>query len=111
MTGCEDTLVAFLLDQADAAALDHIRTCPRCRAEEPVVRSLAVRLAADPAPTPPPTLAPRVLAAAGPLLARNAERAAWRAAWPAVARALGAALVPVPAILIFDVALVHAIYT
>ena len=105
MTGCEDALVAFLLDQVDAAAVDHIRTCPRCRAEQPAVRALAVRLAADPAPTPPPTLAPRVLTAAGPLLARNAQGAAWRAAWPAVARALAAALIPLPAILVFDVPL------
>jgi len=111
MTGCEDALVAFLLDQVDAAAVDHIRTCPRCRAEQPAVRALAVRLAAGPAPTPPPTLAPRVLTAAGPLLARNAQGAAWRAAWPAVARALAAALIPLPAILVFDVALVRAIYS
>jgi len=111
MTGCEDVLMALLLDQADAAALDHVRTCVRCRAEEPTVRALAMRLAADPAPAPPPTLAPRVLAAAAPLLARNAQRAAWRVAWPAVARALTAALLPLPAILVFDVALVRAIYT
>ena len=63
MTGCEDALVAFLLDQVDAAAVDHIRTCPRCRAEQPAVRALA------------------------------------------------AALIPLPAILVFDVALVRAIYS
>ena len=111
MTGCDDVLTALLLGQADAAALAHVHACPRCRAEEPAVHAVAAQLAAESAPTPQPSLAPRVLAAAGPLLARNAQGAAWRAAWPAVARALAAALVPLPAILVFDVALVRAIYT
>ena len=110
MTGCDDVLTALLLGQADVAALEHVRTCPRCRAEEPAVQALAAQLAADPGPTPPPSLTPRVLTAAGPLLARNARRGAWRATWPAVARALAAALLPLPAILVFDVALVRAIY-
>jgi hypothetical protein len=47
---------------------------------------------------PPPGLAGRVLRAAAPLLARNARRATW----PAVARALAAALVPLPLIAFFD---------
>jgi hypothetical protein len=110
VTDCQDVLTALLLDQADATMLAHVRTCPHCRVEEPVVRALAAQLAADPGPTPPPSLAPRVLAAAAPLLARNARHAAWRTTWPAVARALAAALLPLPAILVFDVALVRAIY-
>jgi len=110
VTDCQDVLTALLLGQADASVLAHVRTCPRCRAEEPALRTLATRLAADLGPAPPPSLAPRVLAAAAPLLARNARRAAWRTTWPAVARALAAALLPLPAILVFDVALVRAIY-
>ncbi|HYV58123.1 MAG TPA: hypothetical protein VE911_11275 [Candidatus Nitrosopolaris sp.] len=110
MTDCQDVLTALLLGEADTTALVHVRTCARCRAEEAAMHALAAQLAADTGPTPPPSLAPRVLAAAAPLLARNARRAAWRTTWPAVARALAAALLPLPAILVFDVALVRAIY-
>jgi len=110
VTDCQDVLTALLLGEADTTALVHVRTCARCRAEEAAMHALAAQLAADTGPTPPPSLAPRVLAAAAPLLARNARRAAWRTTWPAVARALAAALLPLPAILVFDVALVRAIY-
>src|SRR5439155_308694 len=107
MTDCDDTLTALLfrgtLDH-DAAA--HLAACPRCRAERAAVESLARTLAAAPVPAPPLGLTWRLLAAAEPLLARNARRAAW----PTVALALAAALLPLPAILLLDFYLVRAAF-
>src|SRR5438128_52052 len=62
--------------------------------------------AAPPGPTPPPGLATRVLGAAEPLLARNARRAAGSI----LARALAAALLPLPVILLLDFYLVRAAF-
>jgi hypothetical protein len=106
MTGCDDIRAARLLGEPlDSAAAAHVRGCPRCRADEAVVLPLARALAAEPA-APAPGLTGRVLTAAAPLLAAQARRAArWR-----LARALAAALVPLPAIVLLDLSLVRAAY-
>ena len=107
MTDCDETLTALLFGRAlDRDAEAHLAACPRCGAERAAVEGLERTLAAAPGPTPPPGLAPGVLGAAEPLLARNARRAAW----PTFARALAAALLPLPAILLFDFYLVRAAF-
>src|SRR5690348_2634852 len=107
MTDCDDTLTALLFRGApgpDVAA--HLATCPRCRAERAAVEGLARTLAAAPVPAPPLGLTWRLLAAAEPLLARNARRAAW----PTFARALAVALLALPAILLLDFYLVRGTF-
>jgi hypothetical protein len=107
MTDCDQTLASLLFHRAvDRDAAAHLAACPRCRAEQAAVESLARRLGAAPVPAPPPALATRVLVAAEPLLLQNARRAAW----PTLARALAAALVPLPAILLLDFYLVRAAF-
>ena len=107
MTDCDDTLTMLLLRGAlDRDAAAHLAACPRCRAEQAAVEGLARTLAAPPGPTPPPGLATRVLGAAEPLLARNARRAAGSI----LARALAAALLPLPVILLLDFYLVRAAF-
>ena len=106
MTDCDETLTTLLLRGAlDRDAAAHLAACPRCRAESAAVEGLARTLAA-PGPTPPPGLATRVLGAAEPLLARNARRAAGSI----LARALAAALLPLPVILLLDFYLVRAAF-
>ena len=94
---CDEGLTALLFGDAAAAAA-HLAGCARCRMERADVERVRGVLAAAPEPVPPPGLAARVLRAAAPLLARNARRATW----PAVARALVAALLPLPLIAFFD---------
>ncbi len=107
MTDCDDTLTRLLFRGApDADVAAHLAACPRCRAERAAVESLARTLAAAPVPAPPLGLTWRLLAAAEPLLARNARRAAW----PTFALALAAALLPLPAILLLDFYLVRAAF-
>jgi len=105
MTTCDDVLATLLLGQPlDAAAEAHVDACDRCSAEAPVVRTLAEGLAAF-APSPPaPGLSAAVLRVARPLL-----REARRARWAAVARALAAALVPLPLIVLLDATIVRAL--
>ena len=106
MSDCDDIRTARLLGEAlpaDAAA--HLRSCARCLADEAVVPGLARALAAAPV-VPAPGLAARVLTAAAPLLAANARRATRRR----LVRALAAALVPLPAIVLLDLSLVRAAY-
>lgn len=93
---CDESLTALLF--GDAAAQAHVAACPRCQDQRGGVERARRTLGAAPEPVPPPGLAARVLRAAAPLLARNARRATW----PAVARALAAALVPLPLIAFFD---------
>jgi len=107
MTDCDETLTALLFGRAlDRDAAAHLAACPRCRAERAAVEGLARTLAAAPGPAPPPGLATRVLGAAEPLLARNARRAARSI----LARALAAALLPLPVILLLDFYLVRAAF-
>jgi hypothetical protein len=58
-------------------------------------------------PPPPPNLTPRVLAAVAPLLAAHARRTSWRT----FLRPLLVALLPLPLILVADVAIVTTLYT
>jgi len=105
MTTCEDVLASRLLDQPlDAAAEAHARTCDRCAAESPIVDRVAGALAAFVPPPAAPALGAAVLRAARPAL-----RAARRARWAAVARALAAALVPLPLIVLLDAAAVRGL--
>ena len=107
MTDCDDVRTAFLSRRVPDAALDtHVAACPRCAEEREAVRRVAAALAADVAPAAPADLVLRVRRAAEPLLERNARRAAW----PALARALGAALLPLPAILFVDFHALRAAY-
>jgi hypothetical protein len=107
MTGCDDILTALMLRAPlGAEAEAHVAGCSRCAAERVSVLRIADALAAGAAPEPPPALSLRVLAAAEPLLARNARLATW----PAVARALGAALLVLPVLLFVDWQLVRTIH-
>jgi len=108
MTSCDDVLEALALAATPDPAVDrHVAGCPRCRTHAPAMRALAARLAGAPAPAPPATLADDVLRTAAPLLRRHARRSAWM---PLV-RAIGAALLPLPAILAVDAYLLHTLYT
>jgi hypothetical protein len=104
---CDDVLSAIMLGlplPPDGAS--HVAECARCRAESALARQVAATFAADEPPPPSSALATRVLAAAEPLLAARRRRVDW----PLVLRALGAALLPLPLILVVDVALVGVAY-
>jgi len=101
MTECDEVRTMLLSGRAlDAGSASHLAACPRCSAEQAAVRALAAY--AVPAPPSPAG----VLAAAAPLLALRARRAGWRA----LGRAVAAALVPLPLVLLVDVYLVRAAY-
>jgi hypothetical protein len=109
MHDCDEILAAVLLGRPlDDATAAHARACARCRAEAPVVATVARLLAASDV-EPPADLSARVCAAAAPLLAASAARRT-RPAWATVARALGAALLPLPALVLLDVAIVRGAY-
>jgi hypothetical protein len=104
---CDEVLVAIALGEAlDEAAAAHLRACGHCTGEVALAQSLARGLAAHAAPEPPPGLAARVLRAAAADLARNAQAAA--ADWGRVGRALAAALLPLPLLVLVDVQVVRA---
>jgi hypothetical protein len=103
---CDEILARVLLGEAlDAAGAAHVQSCPRCGAEEPVVRALARALEADVAPAPPPGLHARVLGAAAPLLA-EARHPAWHGL---AARAIAAALLLLPFVVGVDALVVRAV--
>jgi hypothetical protein len=100
---CEEALATLLLTGSlDQEAAAHVSACAHCRAEQPVVSRA---LAAYEAPEPHPTLTAHVLQAAAPLLERNARRAARRE----LLRAIAAALLPLPAIAVFDFQVVRGL--
>ena len=110
MTACDDVLATLLLGRAlDEASAEHVRICPRCRADEAVMRELARTLAGYAVADPPAALSARVLHAAAPALAENARRAAG-VDWALVARALGVALIPLPFIVFLDLQVLRAAY-
>ncbi len=110
MSACDDVRVLLAFGRPlETEAAAHLRDCARCRLDEPVARALAAALSADVVGGPPPVLAERVLRAAAVPLARYARRAA-RPDWGAVARAVGTALLPLPAILYLDALLVRGAY-
>jgi len=102
---CDDVLTALMLGlPLPAGATEHLESCARCRSEAAPVRAIAAALGSTSSPAP--TLRGRVLAAAEPLLAARRQRVHW----PLVLRALAAALLPLPLILVLDVALVGVAY-
>ena len=110
MIDCDDVLAEVLLGQRlDEAAAGHVASCARCRAEIAGVQAVSAALGARPAPEPPPGLGERMLRVAAPALTRNA-RAAWSPPWRDVARALAAALLPLPVVLAADALGLRAVY-
>jgi len=108
--GCEDVRTSLMLGLAlDDGAARHVTMCTSCRAEAPAVRAVAAALAAHRAPAPSQALRARVLDAAAPLLDRRA-RAVITPDWGAVARALGAALLPLPLIALAQGYVVNLLY-
>jgi hypothetical protein len=104
---CDDVLAALLLGDSSAGdTAAHVRDCARCRDDEGLVLRLRQALAADARQTLAPGLSTRALAAAAPLLARNARRSAWRR----LGRAVAAAVVPLPFILALDAWVVRTAY-
>ncbi|HZP43643.1 MAG TPA: hypothetical protein VFD84_19315 [Candidatus Binatia bacterium] len=104
MTDCEEVTTALALGAPlDAGARAHLAACARCGADEVRAREIARTLAAYAVPAPPPGLAGRVAAAAGPLLARTRHVRA-----PRLARTIAAALVPLPAIVVWNVVVLRA---
>lgn len=104
MTSCDDVLAARVLGAPlDEAARAHVADCPRCAVDEARARDVRLALARYEAPIPSPVLAARVLAAATPLLVR-----ARRASAAHLARTIAAALVPLPAIVVWNVVVLRA---
>jgi len=107
MTTCDAVLAALVRGEPPAAEVAaHLEVCASCRADATLARRLGGALAADVVDEPSPGLSTRTLAAAAPLLAWNARRAAWRR----LARAIAAALVPLPFVVALDVWLVATAY-
>src|SRR5439155_235088 len=103
---CRDWRRRPPLEPVDPAAADARAGAPAATDAALDARRLLAPLPAAPVPAPPLGLTWRLLAAAEPLLARNARRAAW----PTFALALAAALLPLPAILLLDFYLVRAAF-
>jgi len=104
MTTCDEALTGLLFGRRlDPEVEAHVAACPRCAREADHARKGAAALAADPVPETSPGFSKRRLRAAEPLLAANARRAAWTT----LARALGAALVPLPVLLFVDAAILR----
>ena len=107
MSICDDIREARVLGRRDQERVGaHLASCPACRAEAGMVTALTSALAAGRALAPSAALAARVRSAAAPLLARNARAATWRT----VGRAVAAAMLPLPIVLLVDGYLVRAIY-
>ena len=103
---CDEVLAARLLGGADAMVAAHVAACPRCAATVDGVAAVRAAFAAAPVATLPPGLSARVHQAAAPLLAANARRATHRL----VGRALAAALLVLPLVVLVDVRVVQALY-
>ena len=106
MSLCDDIREARVLGRRNEAVAAHLDSCPACRAEDGLVTALTSTLAAGHALAPSAALVARVRSAAAPLLARNARAATWRT----VGRAVAAAVLPLPIVLLIDGYLVRAIY-
>jgi hypothetical protein len=104
VSDCDDVLLRVLLGATpDGPDLRHVESCARCAREVPQARALGRGLAAYAVPEPPRGLSARVVAAARPILAR-----ARRPAFAPLARALGAALLPLPVIVAANVVALRA---
>jgi predicted anti-sigma-YlaC factor YlaD len=104
---CDDVTPLLFADAgSDPRVAAHLAACADCRERAPALAAVARAFAAEPATVVPAGLGASVLRAATPLLARHARRAAgWR-----LARALGAALLPLPLIVFLDVGLLTTAY-
>jgi hypothetical protein len=110
---CESVRIALAFgDARDPAVAAHLATCADCRTEAATLHRLAATLAAGRPPAPAAGLAARVREAAVPLLAHNALLAHEnrRTLWRTVGRAVAAALLPLPLLLLVDGYVVRAIY-
>ncbi len=103
---CDRARVALAFGRGEPEIARHVATCDACRADAPALRHVATMLAAAESPSPPAALAARIHAAAAPLLARHARAATLRT----VARAVGAAVLPLPLVLLVDVYMLRAAY-
>lgn len=105
--GCDRARAAVAFGRGiDAETTRHLAECEACRADAPAWRRLATTLGAAHGAVPSAALAAHVRAAAAPLLARHARMATWRA----VARAVAAAVLPLPLVLLVDGILLRALY-
>lgn len=103
---CDRTRAALALGATmDAELTRHLAHCDECRTEGPTLQRIATALATR-IPAPSPALATRVRTAAAPLLTRNARAALLRT----VGRAVAAALMPLPLVLLIDGYLVRTLY-
>jgi hypothetical protein len=103
---CDDVLEALVAGEPLAAPVAaHLAACSRCAADRTHAAAIA-RALAEPVPAVPAMLRARTLAAAAPLLARNARRATW----PLAVRALAVAALPLPLVLLLDLRAVRALY-
>jgi hypothetical protein len=103
---CDDVLARLLLGATlDEAAAAHVRACARCAAQAPIVRGVARALEADVVPAPPASLSARTLTAAKPVLARHR-----RPEWRPHARAIAAALLPLPLVVTLDAYVARTAY-
>jgi hypothetical protein len=110
MIDCDELLASVLLGRRlDAEAAAHVERCGRCRAEEPVVQAVSQVLAAWTVPEPPAGLGERILLAAAPALARNAQ-VAWRPGWREIAGAVAVALLLLPVVVTADAMVLRAVY-
>jgi len=103
---CDRARVALAFGRAEPEIARHVATCDVCRTDASALRHVAIALAAAQFPSPPAALATRVRAAAAPLLARHARASTLRT----VARAVGAAVLPLPLVLLVDVYVLRAAY-
>jgi len=107
MMDCDEVQTTLLLGEPLVAEAEaHLAACARCAADRADLHALAGVLAASRVPEPPAALSSRVLGAAGPPLARHARRVLWLA----LARALGVALLALPALALADALLVRTAY-
>jgi anti-sigma factor RsiW len=105
-------LAAILGEEPSPAVAEHCAACAECRADAATWSHVAATLAAARPPAPSPALAAHVRAAAAPLLAANVRRAgeARRALWRTVGRAVAAALLPLPFLVLIDGWVLRALY-
>jgi hypothetical protein len=102
---CDALLAALALgDALDAEGRAHLAACARCAGDARAAQAVGDALRAWAVGEPPSDLGTRLLAAAAPLLAAHRRRAL---RW-AVGRAIGAALLPLPVIVVVDVLLIRA---
>jgi len=105
-TDCTELRLTTLRGEPlDARAAAHLTSCRHCADEQEGLRALGGRLRSL-APEPPASLMPRTLHMVAPALALNAHHIDWRP----LARAVGAALLPLPAIVVSSAYALRALY-